>query len=100
MKMAGQEVDSGRLNRRRWLAMVGLAGMAGAGSLAGAQTERDWKGHEPIRYPDPDVIAVEKQFSKYRITSATIERLAGGLRWAEGPAWNGGGNYLVWSDIP
>jgi gluconolactonase len=23
-----------------------------------------------------------------------------GMRWAEGPAWNGSGNYLMWSDIP
>ena len=22
------------------------------------------------------------------------------MLWAEGPAWNGAGNYLVWSDIP
>ena len=22
------------------------------------------------------------------------------MLWAEGPAWNGSGNYLVWSDIP
>ncbi len=22
------------------------------------------------------------------------------MLWAEGPAWNGSGRYLVWSDIP
>ncbi len=56
---------------------------------------------EPIvRYPDPNVIVLEKKFSKYRITSAAIERVCTGYRWAEGPAWNGAGDYLVWSDIP
>nr|WP_206171107.1 SMP-30/gluconolactonase/LRE family protein [Phragmitibacter flavus] len=29
-----------------------------------------------------------------------IQRLHTGCLWAEGPAWNGTGNYLVWSDIP
>ncbi len=29
-----------------------------------------------------------------------VEKLATGFKWAEGPAWFGGGRYLVWSDIP
>src|SRR5207253_2520636 len=29
-----------------------------------------------------------------------IRRLHTGMLWAEGPAWNGVGRYLVWSDIP
>jgi gluconolactonase len=29
-----------------------------------------------------------------------VERLWTGGRWCEGPAWFGGGRYLVWSDIP
>src|SRR5208282_3151000 len=29
-----------------------------------------------------------------------IKRLHTGTLWAEGPAWNGVGRYLVWSDIP
>ena len=28
------------------------------------------------------------------------DKLYSGCRWAEGPAWFGGGRYLVWSDIP
>jgi gluconolactonase len=31
---------------------------------------------------------------------ARVERLWSGARWSEGPAWFGGGRYLVWSDIP
>ena len=33
-------------------------------------------------------------------TSARVERLFEGSRWAEGPAYFAAGRYLVWSDIP
>lgn len=33
-------------------------------------------------------------------TNAHVEKLYGGTRWAEGPAWFAAGRYLVWSDIP
>jgi gluconolactonase len=33
-------------------------------------------------------------------TSATVEQLFTGCRWAEGPAYFPAGRYLVWSDIP
>ena len=65
-----------------------------------AQTERDWSGRQPIRYTDPDVIALDKRFTKYTINNAVIERLWTGARWAEGPAWSGTGHFLVYSDIP
>lgn len=54
-----------------------------------------------MRYPEPDVIALDKdRFGKIKIGNASIERLHTGMRWAEGPAWSGAGQYLVWSDIP
>ncbi|MEI9977219.1 MAG: SMP-30/gluconolactonase/LRE family protein [Ignavibacteriota bacterium] len=66
-----------------------------------AQTQqRDWSGRQPVRYTDPDVIAVDKRFSKYVIGNAVIERLWTGARWAEGPAWSGNGHFLLFSDIP
>jgi gluconolactonase len=34
------------------------------------------------------------------IGNTIIRRLHTGTLWAEGPAWNGVGRYLVWSDIP
>ena len=58
-----------------------------------AQTQRDWTGRQPIRYTDPDVIALDKRFAKYVIGNAAIERLWTGARWAEGPAWSGTGAY-------
>jgi len=54
----------------------------------------------PVRYPDPDIIVLDKRFAKYKVGEAAIQRLHTGMRWAEGPAWCGLGDYLVWSDIP
>jgi gluconolactonase len=58
------------------------------------------KDAPPVRYPEPDVIVLDKAFEKYKVGSAPIERLHTGMYWAEGPAWSGWGQYLVWSDIP
>jgi gluconolactonase len=54
----------------------------------------------PVRYPDPAIQIVDPSFTKYRVASAAVERLATGFRWAEGPVWFGDGRYLLWSDIP
>lgn len=54
----------------------------------------------PERYPDQNVIALDKRFAKYIVGNASVERLYTGTRWAEGPAWSSIGRYLVWSDIP
>ncbi len=71
-----------------------------AASALSAQTARDWSGHDPIRYPDPDVVVLDPRFARLKDNNAAIERLYTGCRWAEGPAWCGSGRYLVWSDIP
>ena len=72
-----------------------------ATTAAAASTfARDWTGQIPERYPDPDVIALEPAFAKYIQGNSPLRRLHTGMLWAEGPAWNGSGNYLVWSDIP
>src|SRR6187399_1710729 len=63
-------------------------------------TQRDWSGQIPIQYPDPDIIALDPRFRRYMIGNTSIKRLHAGTAWAEGPAWNGVGRYLVWSDIP
>ena len=88
------------INRRSFL--KGAAAAAGASLLvpgAGA-LERDWTGQRPVRYPDPDIIALDKRFEKLKLGSTPIQRLHTGTLWAEGPAWNGVGRYLLWSDIP
>jgi gluconolactonase len=52
------------------------------------------------RYPNPDVITVEQRFGGYTVRNTPVERIYQGTLWAEGPAWNGVGRYLIWSDIP
>ena len=52
------------------------------------------------RYPDPAVVTLDNSFLKYRVWNASVERLATGFRWMEGPVWFGDGRYLLVSDIP
>ena len=52
------------------------------------------------RYPDPVVEVLDDAFRDLRLYSASVEQLATGLRWAEGPVWFGDGRYLLFSDIP
>jgi gluconolactonase len=43
---------------------------------------------------------LDPRFDAITNSIAKLERLAGGCRWAEGPAYFPAGRYLVWSDIP
>jgi gluconolactonase len=54
----------------------------------------------PVRYPDAAVRVLDAAFEQYRLRLASVERLATGFRWAEGPVWFGDGRFLLWSDIP
>ena len=81
-------------SRRSFLTTLGTL-------VAAPLLARDFgKNAAPERYPEPDVIALEDAFKKIKIGNASIERLHTGMRWAEGPAWSGAGQYLMWSDIP
>jgi gluconolactonase len=51
------------------------------------------------RYPDPHVEALDKRF-KGSVGTGGVERVASGLRWAEGPAYFAAGRYLLFSDAP
>ena len=78
--------------------------MAGIGcsALAKKGTPRDWTGKNPTRYPEPDVVVLDDRFAKYKLGNSPIQRVyhSPKMLWAEGPAWNGVGKYLLWSDIP
>lgn len=84
--------------RRRFLQATAGAGLAALSGAAGAQAF-DFRPNQ--RYPDPAVLVLDPSFAKYRIYSSTLEQVATGMRWAEGPAWfpDDGGMLLV-SDIP
>jgi len=88
-----------------------LAGLAAAAATvpyairaqdtaAAGPAARDWSGGNPLRYPDPDIISMDARFRPYVLFNTPLQRLYTGTLWAEGPAWNGVGRYLVWSDIP
>ncbi|MGO8916240.1 MAG: SMP-30/gluconolactonase/LRE family protein [Stellaceae bacterium] len=51
------------------------------------------------RYPDTHIEALDKRF-KGSVGTGAVERIATGLRWAEGPAYFRAGRYFICSDIP
>lgn len=58
----------------------------------------EWR--RSMRYPDAAVVVVDDAFLRYRLPLATVERIATGMRWSEGPVWLGDTRTLVWSDVP
>ncbi|ART47716.1 SMP-30/gluconolactonase/LRE family protein [Acidovorax carolinensis] len=76
------------------LAVVGAPALAQAFSFAPSQ-----------RYPDPAVQILDPSFARYRIYSSTVEQVATGMRWAEGPVYFPGSKasepgHVLLSDIP
>jgi gluconolactonase len=102
------------VSRRRFLAGLGAGAVAlGAGAALGQDKPmapsstvttppRDFgPGGAPTTYFwDPDVLAVDPSFNGLAQPNAPIQRLWTGALWAEGPAWNSVGKFLLWSDIP
>ena len=99
-----QEQEGGQaaapVSRRQFLRISALAAGTLAAGVARAGEDHGDGSRSPIRYPDPRVISLDPRFDRYRLGNAAVERLYTGARWLEGPAWNGVGRYLVFSDIP
>jgi gluconolactonase len=110
------QTDSMMMRRRL---MVGAGAAVGAALLAPraahaqagqpaappstiTQPPRDFgpNGAPTTYFTDPDVLSVDPAFDGLRQPNAPIQRLWTGALWAEGPAWNSVGRFLVWSDIP
>lgn len=103
-----------RLNRREALATFGAGTVALTAFAANAQSSaveprstiteprRDFgPDAEPnVYFWDPDLVAADDRFWGLMQPNAPLERLWTGALWAEGPAWNSVGKFLVWSDIP
>ena len=53
----------------------------------------------PVISPDPDVIELDPSFRSLCIRQATLQRVSTGYELAEGPAWSGQGQYLIFSDV-
>ena len=89
--------EPNKLGRRTFIGTTVAATLA-ATTLG---QNRDYSQNAPpVRYPDKDIVVLDPRFAKYKIGNAAIQRLYTGMAWAEGPAWNGVGKFLVWSDIP
>jgi gluconolactonase len=86
-----------RIGRRSFIGGTLAAGFA---TTALGQKRDYGQNAAPVRYPDTDIIVLDKRFAKYKLGNTAIQRLYTGMLWAEGPAWSGVGRYLVWSDIP
>src|SRR4030095_4840448 len=101
--------------RRLRLKAAGLVvGAAMAPAIARAQTPqvgppstvtnppRDFSPNGPptTYFTDPDIIVADPAFGGLVQVNSSIKRLHTGTLWAEGPAWNAQGRYLLWSDIP
>ncbi len=103
MKLNPESTESTSSSRRKFLAGA-TAAMAAAMAArpAAAETPRDWTGVIPTRYPDPDIVSLDPRFDKLKLGNTPIQRIyhSPDMLWAEGPAWNGVGRYLLWSDIP
>ncbi len=98
--MKGSKHDlkqSAYIDRRSFIGGTLAAGFA---TTALGQSRDYGQNAAPVRYPDKDIIVLDKRFAKYKLNNTAIQRLHTGMLWAEGPAWNGVGRYLVWSDIP
>jgi gluconolactonase len=86
------------ITRRNLLAAAATTSVAVALSRSAVAQSFDFKPNQ--RYPDPSVEILDPSFVKYRIYSSTVEQVATGMRWAEGPAYFPEGGYLLCSDIP
>jgi gluconolactonase len=76
--------------------------LAAAGGAAIVTAARDVLAADflpAMRYPDPAVEIVDPSFEKYRLSLVAVERVATGLRWAEGPVWFGDFRTLIFSDV-
>ena len=89
---------SGGLDRRAFLAKATM--LASITAMAPEAFARNFEGGAPPqRYPDPDIVVIDKRF-KSKLGNTPIQRLYTGTLWAEGPAWSAVDRYLLWSDIP
>ncbi len=84
---------------RRNLLKAGGA-IAGATALSRGAGAQSFPFTPNQRYPDPAVEIVDPSFAKYRIYSSTLEQVATGMRWAEGPVYFPEERYVLVSDIP
>lgn len=50
--------------------------------------------------PTPQIVRLDPRFDHIVPKDATLEKVADGFAWAEGPVWSRTGGYLLFSDVP
>jgi gluconolactonase len=68
-----------QITRRNMLA----ASVSALTVAAAPRAPTAWEPND--RYPDPAIQVLDPSFGKYRLLNASVERLATGMRWSEGP---------------
>src|SRR5204863_8411629 len=87
-------------DRRTFLTALAGGIAAHQAQISTTPSQRDFSRQDPVQYPDQDIVALDNRFRRYIVGNTVIRRYHFGSLWAEWPAGNGVGRYLVWSDIP
>jgi gluconolactonase len=86
-------------NQGRRQLLLGLSACV-VSSLSNVSHAQSFAFKPNQRYPDPSVLILDPSFAKYRLHNSTLEQVATGMRWTEGPVYFPDGAYLLFSDIP
>jgi gluconolactonase len=86
------------VSRRHFLQAAAVG--TGAAVVGGRAFAQSFSFTANQLYPDPAIQILDPSFAKYRIYSSTLEQVATGMRWAEGPVYFPEGQYVLVSDIP
>jgi gluconolactonase len=99
-----EEQVSSKLRRGLLKAAIGGGVTASLGAFSGVLRAQSFEFKPNQRYPDPSVQILDPSFARYRIYSSTLEQVATGMRWAEGPVYfpgrSGEPGHVLVSDIP
>lgn len=95
-------VDSVRKSGRRSFLATASAALATIGTAKAVRSDEYGDDAPPVRYPDPRIVVLDDAFAGLKLGNTPIQRIyhSRNMLWAEGPAWNAVGRYLIWSDIP
>ena len=87
------------MNTRPWSGIIAVLGVTvvGGNMIVGMALQTPGKPDFP---KPPGIERLDPALDKLIAPDATIEVLAGGYTWSEGPIWVKDGGYLLFSDIP
>ena len=84
----GLKSSGPRMDRRSFMKGAFATAAAAVFVPTSSGAERDWSGNKPVRYPDQDIVVLDKRFEKYKLGNTPIQRLHTGTLWARRPAWS------------